>query len=231
MGIEENDYVGAQEAIAGALSIAEREHDTTLEMGTLAYAARINRSNQNLRQALQNSLQAIKLARRLDDTLVEVAAHYEASILLVEQGNLEQALQHAAAMLEGTERLRDRYWLSSALNFNGALCFVKGDWPTARDFSERGLEVSPEDSRNLGIRAVWEYQIGDFNQGSIHLERLIEVMHLAQPGPSIAYGIPAQSIALIALITGLQDQLEVAEVAAQTVLSTPNEHTPQSIMP
>ena len=43
LGIEEGDYVGAQEAVAGALSIAEREHDTILEMETLA-KARLNSS-------------------------------------------------------------------------------------------------------------------------------------------------------------------------------------------
>ena len=40
LGIEEGDYIGAQESIAAALSIAEREHDTILEMKTLANAAR-----------------------------------------------------------------------------------------------------------------------------------------------------------------------------------------------
>ncbi len=36
LGIEDGDYVGAQEAMAGALSIAERELDTILVMKTLA---------------------------------------------------------------------------------------------------------------------------------------------------------------------------------------------------
>ncbi len=125
-------------------------------------------------------------------------------------------------VLEVTERLRDRYWLSSSLGFNGILCHSIGDWPSARDFSNRSLAVSPGDPRNLAARAVWEYQVGNFDQGSMHLERFLEVMRLTPPGPNLPHAYPALVIPLIARITGLADRLEVAEAAAHNILSSPS---------
>ena len=222
LGIEEGDYVGAQEAVAGALSIAEREHDTILEMETLANAARVDRFNLDFQGALRKSLRAIESARQYDDLFVEVAARYEASFAYADIGELEQARQHAVSMLELAEPLRDRYWLSSALNRNQALYYLTGDWLAAREFSNRGLAVVPGDYRNLSGRAIQEYQVGDFDQGSLYLERLLEVMRRTPPGPSVADAFPALVIALIARITGLTDRLEGTEAAAQAVLSSPS---------
>ena len=154
----------------------------------------------------------MELARQHDDLFVEVAARYEASIFLVNTGELEQARQHGASMLEVAERLRDRFWLSSAQNVNRRLCSLMGDWPGVREFSSRGLAMAAEDSRNLSLRAILEYQVGDFDQGSVYLERLLEVMHRTPSGTSGPH--PAVVIPLIARITGLADRLEVAEAAA-----------------
>ena len=153
MGMEDGDYLGAQGAFAGALSIAEREHDTILEMGTLAYAARIDRAQHDYNEALRKGLRAIELARQHDDLFVEVTARYDAAGVLRETGELEQARQQAVAMLEGAERLRDRAWRSSALSLNGGLCHSMGDWLSVREFSDLGLAVSPGDHRNLAVRA------------------------------------------------------------------------------
>ena len=64
--------------------------------------------------------------------------------------------------------------------------------------------------------------MGDFEQGSVHLERLLEVMRLTSPSPNVTNMITSRVIPLIARITGLADRLEVAEAAAQTVLSSPS---------
>jgi tetratricopeptide (TPR) repeat protein len=220
LGVEEGDYVGAQQAVAGALSIAEREGDTILEMKTLANSARVDRFHLDLQGTLRKSLRAIELARQHDDLFVEVAARYEASYAYLGTGEIEQARQNAVSMLEAAERLRDRFWLSSAHNRNRSLCYSMGDWPAARDFSNRSLAVAPRDTRNLLARAALEYQVDDFDQGSLHLERLLEVMRRTPPGTSGPH--PALVIPIIARITGLPYGLEVAEAAALSVLSSPS---------
>ena len=142
LAIEEGDYVGAQEAVAKALSIAERERDSILEMETLANAARVDRYYRDFKEGLRKSLRATELARHHDSPCVEVAALHEAAIVSRETGELNQSRQHAVAMLIVAERLRDRFWLASAHNFNANLCYLIGDWQAGRQFSDRGLARS-----------------------------------------------------------------------------------------
>ena len=125
----------------------QREQDPALEMRTLAEAARVDRFDLQYQESLSKSRRAIELLGRFDDPAVEAAARYEASLVLFVIGDLEEAQRHATAMLAVAERLRDRFWLSSALGLNGTLCQKGGDWQAARDFFERGLAVQAEDSR------------------------------------------------------------------------------------
>ncbi len=219
LALEEGDYIGAQEATSKSLSIAERERDTILEMQTMANAARADRAFNNYGETLLKSLRAIELASEHNEPLLEVAARYEAALVTRYKGDLEGSRQHAAAMLEVAEQLRDRFWLCSALNVNAAVCHATGDWQSAGGFSDRSLEASPGDSRALARRIVSDYQVGDFDQGSVHLERLIEIMGLTTPGPNFPIALPALVIPLIAEITGQADRMEIAEAAAQAVLS------------
>jgi hypothetical protein len=66
-----------------------------------------------------------------------------------------------------------------------------------------------------------EYELGEFNQGEAHLQQLIDVMSLHQPGPSWAYAAPALAIPMVARITRVAERLDIAEAAATTILSSP----------
>jgi len=129
---------------------------------------------------------------------------------------------HTSPMLALAERLRDRWWLSSALVFNGLVSYVKGDWQAARDFDDRGLAVSSMDARLLAHLVMLEYQVGNFSQGEALLGRLLEAPGLTAPGPSVPYGQLAQVIPLVAHITGVADSFDDAQAAAETVLSSPS---------
>jgi ATP/maltotriose-dependent transcriptional regulator MalT len=138
-------------------------------------------------------------------------------------GDLERAQRYRLAMLALAERLRDRYWLVYALWGNEYLCQLKGDWRAARDFSDRALATECMDPRPLSSRALLEYEVGEFAAGEAHLERLLEVMRLSAPGPSTEYQFPAIVIPTVARITGgMAHRLDVAKVAAQTVLASPS---------
>ena len=97
-------------------------------MKVLTNAARVDRFSGSAQGAIQKSLRAIELSRQHGDLFVEVAARYEASTFYLTTGELSLASQQAVSLLEAAERLRDRFWLSSALNRNEALCYLKGDW-------------------------------------------------------------------------------------------------------
>ncbi len=64
--------------------------------------------------------------------------------------------------------------------------------------------------------------MGDFGQGGAYLERLLEVARLSPSGPIIEYALMAYVIPLAARITGVVDRFDVAETAAEAVLSSPS---------
>jgi DNA-binding CsgD family transcriptional regulator len=109
--------------------------------------------------------------------------------------------------------------MRSSIYSNENLYRLQGKWQVARDFSNRGLAMSPNDPRLLGSRALLEYQVGEFVQGEAYLRRLLEVVPLTPAGPNVAHAIQTIVIPLIAHITGVGERLEAAETAAQTILS------------
>ena len=222
LGMEEGDHEAASVAIGRALAIARREQDPALEMRTLAEAARVDRFHLRLPESLSKSRQAIELLARFDDPEVEAAARYEASIALYINGDPEEAQQHATAMLAVSERLRDRFWLSSALGHSGALCQARGDWQAARDFFERGSAVQPKDPRILGRIAGLEHEVGNSDRGEKVLDELVDVMRSTPKGPTVPYIIPTLAIPSAARVSGDLHRLAIAEEAAGTVLADPS---------
>jgi len=66
-----------------------------------------------------------------------------------------------------------------------------------------------------------EYQVGDLEQGEIHLDRLIEVVREADRG-SFATHLMAMVIPLVGRISGASDRFDIVEEAAEAVLSSPS---------
>ena len=64
--------------------------------------------------------------------------------------------------------------------------------------------------------------MGAFDQGQAYLERLLEAMRLTAPGPTFEYAFPAFLIPVVAYTTDVEDRFEVAEAAAEAVLSSPS---------
>ncbi len=64
-----------------------------------------------------------------------------------------------------------------------------------------------------------EYQVGNFDQGDVYLERL-GVSHLSPSGGDARYSMGAFAISCLAHSTGVLDQLEVATHAAESIISS-----------
>jgi DNA-binding CsgD family transcriptional regulator len=104
---------------------------------------------------------------------------------------------------------------------NQAISQLKGDWEAARQFCDRGLAAWPGDSRFLGNRASLEYQVGNWSLGESYLHKLAEATRAAELEPNIEHAILATEIPFIGRITGSQKNPEMAEQAAERVLSSP----------
>ncbi len=221
LGIEEGNYDGAQYAFGKAISIAQREGDTTLEMRTLPTAANIDSFHLHPEEALWKSLRAIELAIPTDDLFTEVPARFWASQALMILGDQEGLRSQTEPMLAAAERLRDNYWLVSALWRSEQHAQFLGDWDAARTFSDRALGISAADHRLLPTRVVLEYHSGEYANGSAYLERIIEVTRSSPPQATTGFGLTAVAIPAVARITGTPQNLEIAEFAIDTILSSP----------
>lgn len=220
--LETGDFEMAQELFSRALTIARREGDEVLEMRTLANAADANWHQLRGQDVLENCQRVIELARRANDPYTEMWPRFMAGHELIGQGDLVMANEHATAMLAQAERLRDTGYLTLACMVNEEVSRHKGDWLSTREFNDRGLALDPRQPWLLGYRAVLDYQLGEFTQGQVYLDRLIEAMSLDPPGPGSGYVCTAVMIPVIARITGDDHYLKIADAAAETVLSAPS---------
>ncbi|MFQ6029367.1 MAG: LuxR C-terminal-related transcriptional regulator, partial [Dehalococcoidia bacterium] len=222
LNLEQGDYAGAQKAFERALVIARRENDLALEMRTLANAADADWYQIHPQEVLQKSLRAIELAQRVQDPHTEIFSRFLAMYTSTAMGDLAGASEHCLNMLTQAERARDRGFLAMACLTNLFLCRHQGDWPAAREFSDRGLAAEPKATWLIGFRAVLEYQVGDFAQGETYLERLLEAMRATPPGPNPEYIAPACLLPMVDRITGIVDRLGIAKAAAVAALASPS---------
>jgi DNA-binding CsgD family transcriptional regulator len=221
LGRVEGDYENAQAAFAQALAISRREGDLALEVRTLATAADVDYFHLRVQEGLEKARRAIALAGRLGDQQAAWLAHLTATRILIFTGEVGGAQQHAAAALELAQRLRGRSHLTLSFRWNALLLRQQGGWQGARQFSDRGLAVAPQDVLLLGNRVLLEYEVGDFGQGEAYLERFLATIPPAAARPGVDYAFPAVTIPWIARITGVLDRLDIAAAVAQAVISSP----------
>ena len=136
-------------------------------------------------------------------------------------GDLEMARSHAEASLPPAERLRNGYSLPRALWVNGTALRLEGRWEEAREINDRGLALTPRGPLLLGSRSVVEYELGNLDRGEAYLERLVEAMDDATPGPNFEYVATAVAIPAIGRILGSTERFDMAESVADTILSSP----------
>jgi len=221
VNLEAGDYERATEAFDRALAIAEREGDVALEMRTLANAADTDWYQLRGQEVLRKSLRAIELARRASDPRAEAWPRFLASFESTSEGDLAGAGEHAQEMLTQTERLQDHGLLALACLANANVFRIKGDWISAREYIDRGLNLEPRQTWILSNLALVEYETGNFLQGNTYVEQVLEIMRATPPGGTAEYHFPAWLIPVVSRIAGVVNGLDIAQEAAQAALSSP----------
>lgn len=212
--------MGREQALGRALTIAQREGDIALEIRTLVHTGRLLRRLSRYQEGLAIFQQAADLARRNDDLHSEVVALYWAALAQSNLGDLEGLRLTTGAGLHAAERLRDRSWLAFTIWNSQMVAKLEGDWLAARDLGDRGLTVSPRESRILYTNILAEHEVGDFNQAEASVDKLLDSARQVGPGFNAEYSFVACLIPMVACITGKSERLDVAEEAAHTVLSS-----------
>jgi DNA-binding CsgD family transcriptional regulator len=215
------DYEGAKQAFSQAQTIARQERDTGLEVRMLANAAQVEGYHLCWQECLDNSLKAIQLSGQVDDLTSRLCAHFWAGNSLLQLGKPEEVEPHAENMLALAEKLRDRLWLARGCFLAAMLAQLRGDFPSARDFSDRASVLDPRDVFYLAYRVQLEYEAGEFSQGNYYLDQLLEMLCLA-PDEPVEDGFLALVIPRVAQVTGIMNRLDIVEQTAQAVLSSPS---------
>jgi len=220
LGVNECDYEGAEQALGRAIVIARREGDVALEEQTLAYAAVVSGFHLHWQESVDNGLRAIELATADENFVSGYLSRYWTAVSLLRMGDLDGARPHAMVIVDLVERRRtSRQQAGNGLSVITALSCLEGDWKAGREYCDRGLKMSPLNRVLLSPRMMLEYETGEYAQGEAYLERLLDAMHRAGPQQLLASGNASMAITAIARITGVPDRLEVAEAAADAVLS------------
>jgi DNA-binding SARP family transcriptional activator len=221
-GFIEGDYDGAQRDFRQALSIAERERDTTVERRTLANAAFVDAFHLRWGDCLEKGTRGIELAREDGDPSTEIPASRAVVFALTAMGERGRARSLVGSALARAEQLRERWWLTSTSFNNEVLCLYEGDWQTAREMSELGLAADPRDPRHLSLRAVLEARLGDDDAAAAYLDRLRDVaLASPPPGPIVDHIQLALAGPLVAGHLSGDERLDGARAAAEGVLLLP----------
>jgi len=220
LGTAESDYDGAQQALGRAISIARREGDVSLEAQTLTQATVVSGHHLHWQDSVDNGLRAIKLATGDENPYPEFASRYWTAMGFLHLGDLDGARPHAMVLRDLAERRSTpRVLVGRCLSLITYLSCLEGDWRSARESSNRGLEVSPLEPGLLDVRGLLEHETGESARGEVYLERLLKAMLGAGPTQLIAPGRGPMAIAAIARITDVPERLEIAEAAAEASLS------------
>jgi DNA-binding CsgD family transcriptional regulator/tetratricopeptide (TPR) repeat protein len=221
-GSQEGDYEAATTAFGRALDIARREDDPLLELKTIAEESYVGMWHCKWREILDKNPRALELARTVDDPVGELLARGGAIAAEVATGNRDAARRDVSEGLVLAERLRDRQLSCGILYRATWLAESEGDWQTARESMDQGLELLPSNPRLLASKSLLLYRLGEFEQGAKYLELCLEAMRRVEPGPNFEHASISGLIPLIERISGVHKHHDEAKAAAEIVLASDN---------
>jgi DNA-binding SARP family transcriptional activator len=221
-GIVEADYGEAVRAFERALSLAQTHGDGALERRTLAHAAWVGVWHFRRQECLEKGLRAIELARLAGDDLTEINARRSIIWALMATGELEQIRAHTAAELALAERVRDQWSIASAGFDNARLAVYEGEWETVRRMSDIGAMAEPRGPRALAMRALLEYELGNFDAGEKYIARLHDAAVGTPPGPIAEHVFMVGVTALAERIAKSDERLASTAASAEAILSLPH---------
>jgi DNA-binding CsgD family transcriptional regulator len=221
LNLETGDYHRSQEALEKALLIAQRERDVLLEIQALTNAADVDWYHTRWEQVISKCEKATQLARSIKNLDAEVWPHVLAATSYWYSTPGQKVTEHIGAALELSDKVRNRGFRSMSLTLSASLAQGKGDWETAREILQRCLDLSPDFFYPLCRRVALEFELGDFEQGEVYLERLLELMRKTPPGPVGEYTIVPSTVAYAAYVSGDFSRFNIAREAAGVVLSSP----------
>ena len=113
------------------------------------------------------------------------------------------------------------------LEINEIIAHSHGDWTMAREFSNQGLEISPEELFPLIRRALLEYEVGDKHQGESYLDRLWDTSNKSAIA-SNTIGVLAVPIAF--RLADIPSRFQFSEEKVDRILAMPSTPRWQTVL-
>ena len=152
-------------------------------------------------ESVDHGLRAIELATGDENPLSDMVSRYWTANCLLGMGDPDAARPHILVLRDLAER-RSTHRQNAGLGFAPitSLSCLEGDWKAGREFSDRGLAVSPLNFQVLFPRVMLEHETGEAAQGDAYLDRLLDA---TRPFEYLASARMPMTIAAIARITGV----------------------------
>ncbi|MBI4219593.1 MAG: AAA family ATPase [Chloroflexi bacterium] len=205
----------ARRAFQRALDFAREAGDQTVELSTLARKVTIE--SFHLQTNLGDCHRVVRLARLLRDPVRELQGAWAAVVRMTEAGDAEKAASLGARSARLAERIGVTFFAEIHWGLLGMAYSNLGEWNRGRTALERGLALGPRVGPSLAIRAVLEFQAGDFQRGAEHLERLQTLVDWTSPIMTLDQALLAATSSVAARNTGEERWVELAERAARSL--------------
>jgi hypothetical protein len=180
------DYERARELLDRAQAIARRQQDAELELRVLATWTDVAGHALCAQDTADKTSEALRLLESVDSPWDESLVRRSAVGVHVNEGNLQEARVQAAATLAAAQRVRDRVQLCLAYMWNQLVAHIAGDWAGSREFSDEALASHPGYPLPLSGRAQLEAELGNFEEASMYLDRLLDLAEPEETGSAAA---------------------------------------------
>ena len=214
---ETRDAGGALEAMEQALEISTLWEDENLKARTLVNTAIVEAYELQLESAISHCRQAIMLSERLDRLRSLVEAHnylLHASLLSGKRGTTKK---HIKPMIAHAEHLRNHIWMIVAYDYAVTAEIWEGNWDSARQYSDRALNVLASHVGHLATRGFLELMAGETRTGVNYIHQALEHCQNMTPQATQRWAIACEAIAASARISGDHEWFDQAELIARVV--------------
>ena len=221
LGLGQGDYQSARDSLDRALTIAKQEGNAALEIRALITSAQLEAWNNHFEDGLAYGLTAIEKAVAASDLRGEVTAWYWACLGSFFSGDTQETERQSSIFLESADRLRDRNWGAAAHESVARPFMLWGEWQSAREMVQAGLDQMLQDPRTLLQRVVLEAQTGERDQAEFHLDLMEQIAQRAASGANTPNGLLAYAAPVAKYILGALKKPGLGESSITAVLSSP----------
>lgn len=219
LAIEEGDVEAARPALQSSRDLVERSDDKGLRFRVLADIANAQLAEGASPEVIDTVNGALNLAG-VDDPLAELDARYSAIQSSFVLGRIDDIERFGAEMLPLAERIRDRFWRSTAYRVRAYRYWLAAEFERARAENDRCLALTPREARDLTIRVAIEYSTGNTSEAERYLDRLTALIDETTASPNLEHVLGALALGVAAYETQNPQHARRAKQAARTALSS-----------